>query len=377
MNRAAQPAPGIQAHFAKHFGGGVDICVDELCTGAHTGITVLFGASGSGKTTVLRCLAGLTAPDEGWIRFAGETWTDTARGFHLPPQQRHIGFVPQHYALFPHLSVAHNIAFGLHASTGAERAARVADMLRWVGLEGLADRLPRDLSGGQQQRVALARAVVTRPRLLLMDEPLSALDAPTRLRLGVELRGLLRQLDIPSLLVTHDRHEALTLGDDLVVMDQGRMIQRGPVHEVFSHPMSLAVAGIVAMETVQPGCIVQAADGLVTVAVGTAHLTAIGLNTLPIGGEVYVCIRAENVILLKGAEALTASPRNHLPAVVRALHDEGPILRIDLDCGFPLMALLTKQACTELALKPNDRVTVLVKAPQVHLIPHATVAGGY
>ena len=376
MNRAAQSAPGIQAHFVKHFGGGVEICVDDLCTGLHIGITVLFGASGSGKTTVLRCLAGLTAPDEGWIRFAGETWTDTARGLHLSPQQRHIGFVPQHYALFPHLSVAHNIAFGLHASTRAERVARVADMLRWVGLEGLANKLPRELSGGQQQRVALARAVITRPRLLLMDEPLSALDAPTRLRLGVELRGLLRQLDIPSLLVTHDRQEALTLGDDLVVMDGGRMIQHGPVHEVFSRPMSLAAAGIVAMETVQPGCIVHVDDGLVTVAVGAAHLTAIEANPIPVGDEVYVCIRAENVILLKGTDTRAASPRNHLPAVVRAFHDEGPILRIDLDCGFPLMALLTKQACEELALKPNDRVTVLVKAPQIHLIPHATAVGG-
>jgi len=376
LSSADQPAAGIQARFVKRFGSGIEICVDELRTGTRTGITVLFGASGSGKTTVLRCLAGLLAPDEGRIQFAGEVWDDTARGVHRPPQQRRIGFVPQNYALFPHLSVARNIAYGQHSATNADRHARVAEMLRWVGLEGLERRLPRELSSGQQQRVALARAVVTRPRLLLLDEPLSALDAPTRLRLGSELRGLLRQLDIPSLLVTHDRQEALALGDHLLVMDNGRIIQRGLAHEVFSHPASLAVAGIVAIETVQPGRIVQTVAGLVTVAVGAAQLTVIEQDVLPANGEVYVCIRAEDVIILKGEDTRAASPRNHLPAVVRAFHDEGPIVRIDLDCGFPLMALLTRQACEELALKTGDRVTALIKAPQIHLIPHMMAGGG-
>jgi molybdate transport system ATP-binding protein len=360
---------GITASFTRRFAGGPEIQVEDLRTAEGAGITVLFGASGVGKTTVLRCLAGLERPDQGTIRFGGETWFDAEAGTFVPPRMRRLGFVPQEYALFPHLSVEHNIAYGLNELPAAERRTRLEESLRWLGLEGLEKRLPRELSGGQQQRVALARAVVRRPLLLLLDEPLAALDAPTRLRLRGELRRLLTHLAIPSVLVTHDRTEALALGDDLLVMDAGRVMQHGPVHEVFSRPASLAVAGIVAVETVQPGRVLDIGE-LVTVTVGPRTLTALG-GELPAGTtEVYVCIRAEDVILIKG-EPVQSSPRNCLPSVVQALAREGPMVRISLDCGFPLMALLTRQACEELALKEGERVLALVKAPQIHLIPRA------
>jgi len=360
---------GISADFVRRFAGGPEIRVEALQTPADAGVTVVFGASGAGKSTVLRCLAGLERPDEGTIRFGQETWFDSGRSVFVPPRKRRVGFVPQDYSLFPHMSVERNIGYGLIELPAMERRSRIRETILWLGLEGLERRLPLELSGGQQQRVALARAVARRPCMLLLDEPLASLDTPTRVRLRGELRRLLRQLAIPTLLVTHDRTEALALGDDLVVMDEGKNVQHGLVHEVFSRPVSLAVAGIVAVETVQPGVVVENGE-LVTVAVGDRKLTALG-NELPAGArEVYVCIRAEDVILMKG-EATQNSARNCLPAVVHGLTREGPIVRIDLDCGFPLRAMLTNQACEELELQINQSVLALVKAPQVHLIPRS------
>src|SRR6266852_1498699 len=201
-------------------------------------------------------------------------------------------------------------------------------------------------------------------------EPSCALDSPARLRLRGELRRLLVQLGIPTLLVTHDRSEVLALGDDLAVMADGKIVQTGPVQEVFSRPANLAVAGIVAVETVQPARILQAAEGLITLAIGGARLVAIEQELPAAASDVYACIRAEDVILLKGDEA-RSSARNRLPATVRSVNRQGPLVRIDLDCGFPLIALLTKQACEELALAENDRVIALVKAPHIHLIPRS------
>jgi molybdate transport system ATP-binding protein len=357
----------IQAGFAKTFPDGPQIRIDDLRTSGPASTTVLFGASGSGKSTVLRCLAGLERPESGTIKFGEEVWFEAQSKIFVPPQRRGIGFVPQEYALFPHLSVAHNIGYGLSRVGGAERHARVGETMRWLGLEGLGLRRPREISGGQRQRVALARALICRPRLLLLDEPLSALDGPTRLRLRSELRQLLKALGIPTLLVTHERTEALALGDQLVVMEGGHVVQTGPVHEVFSRPASLAIAGIVAMETVQPGRIVESAEGLVTVLAGQSKLVSLSPPLFP-GTEVYVCIRAEDVILVKG-ESSHSSARNALAVSVERLTTEGPVVRIELDGGFPLAAILTKQACEELALAPGDKLTALVKAHHIHLIP--------
>ena len=367
--------PVLTATFRKRFPGGPEIAAQDLAIGS--GVTVLFGASGSGKTTLLRCLAGLETPDTGEIKFGEEVWfqqsgkrkAESENQF-LPSRKRGVGFVPQDYALFPHLTVAGNVRYGLPELPAAERAARVAESLRWLGLDGLAHRLPRELSGGQQQRVALARAVVRQPRLLLLDEPLAALDTPTRLRLRGELRQLLRQLGRPTVLVTHDRLEALALGDDVVVLHDGRNVQHGPTAEVFSRPVNLAVAEITAVETIQAGKLLEVRDGLATVAVGDARLTALATGLPADVRDVYVCIRAEDVILVRAGQ-MPSSPRNQLPATVRTLTADGPLLRVQLDCGFPLTALLTRPACDELALQPGTPVFALVKAPQVHLIPFA------
>jgi molybdate transport system ATP-binding protein len=191
---------------------------------------------------MLRCLAGLETPDQGTVRFDGETWFDAVAGIRLSPQRRGIGYLFQDYALFPHLDVATNIAFGLQRATQAERSQRVAELLSLLRLEGLERRMPQELSGGQQQRVALARTVAPRPRLLLLDEPLSALDSPTRTELRGELRLVLQQLAIPTLIVTHDAEEVRAFADRVVVLESGRVLQAGTVREVAEQPAHPTVA---------------------------------------------------------------------------------------------------------------------------------------
>ncbi|MBE2285702.1 MAG: ABC transporter ATP-binding protein [Prosthecobacter sp.] len=232
----------LTADFIKHYEGGAVIHGGVRLPGGAHSVTVLFGPSGCGKTTVLRCLAGLERPERGVIHFGGETWFDAEAGVCLTPQQRGIGFVFQDYALFPHLDVTANIAYGLTKLDKAERQARVEAVITRYDLSGVAQQFPRQLSGGQQQRVALARAVVCRPRLLLLDEPLSALDTALREDLRTGLCQQLRELDIPVMLVTHDRAEARLLGDQLVVMHGGKVQQAGSAEEVFTRPANAEVA---------------------------------------------------------------------------------------------------------------------------------------
>jgi molybdate transport system ATP-binding protein len=332
-------------------------------------VTVLFGPSGSGKTTVLRAIAGLERSTDSVIRFADETWVDDKNGVFIPPQRRRIGFLSQDYALFSQLTVTKNIRYGLRTLSAQEQQLRTSSLLDRFQLQDLARRFPDQLSGGQKQRVALARTLAPQPRLLLLDEPLSAIDGPTRETLRGELRSLLRSLNIPVLLVTHDRTEALALGDQIAVVDQGRIVQHATVEEVFCRPFTPAIARIVAVETVQRARVLQSDGELVTVAVGNARLIA-AASDFPAGvTDAFVCIRAENVLLLKSAETVTSSARNRLPGIVKSLIREGPIWRIELDCGFPLTALLTRQACEELALQENDHVLAMIKATNVHLIP--------
>jgi molybdate transport system ATP-binding protein len=360
-------SPGLQANFSRQFAGGFRVDVNDLRLPAEAGVTVLFGPSGSGKSTVLRCLAGLERPDMGTIHFGEEVWFDAGSRAFRGAGARRVGFVPQEYALFPHLDVEQNVGYGLNRLATGERASRVTKSLRWLGLEGLERKLPGELSGGQQQRVALARAVVTQPRMLLLDEPLAALDTPLRVRLRGELRKQLLEVGMPTVLVTHDRAEALAMGDRLIVMHAGKILQHGPINEVFNRPADITVAGTLGIETVQPGRIVGSAGGLATVEVGRARLSALESQGEQTNAEVYVCIRAEDVILMKMGTA-QSSARNVLPGVVRGLTPEGMAVRIELDCGFPLIALLTRQACSDLDLKENDRLVALVKAPHVQLV---------
>jgi molybdate transport system ATP-binding protein len=360
-------ADALIANFTKRF-PGVTIRAELQRPARGHSVTVLFGASGCGKTTVLRCLAGLERPEDGTIQFGSATWFEANRNVCLPPQERGIGFVFQDYALFPHLTVAGNVGYGLGALPASERRRRVNDLLTRFELSAQASQRPRQLSGGQQQRVALARALAARPRLLLLDEPLSALDAALREQLRGELRRLLAACDIPVLLVTHDRDEALALGDHLVVMCDGRVRQSGSILDVFSRPIDAEVAKAVRVENLQPGRILSESDGLATVKVGAA--TLIALMTGQGAHDVWVSIRGEEVILQRDRGS-ASSVRNALATRVVAVHPGSPLMRIELDAGFPLFAFVTRPACEELALRPGAAVTALIKAPAVHLISRA------
>lgn len=330
------------------------------------GVLILFGPSGSGKTTVLRCLAGLERPDRGVIHCGQETWFDATNNLDVPPQQRRLGCLSQDYALFPTYSVEGNIAFGLGKLSAIERRQRVADALALLQLHGLERRKPGQLSGGQQQRVALARAIARRPRMLLLDEPLSALDAPTRLHLQGELRHLLKQLAIPSIVVTHDWGEALALGDRMIVMHEGRVLQAGTPQEIFNRPVTADVARIVGMETALIGRVRESSDGLATVDVNGVTLHALAADA--VGADVFVCIRAEDVVLEKGETGAT-SARNRLSGTVRDVTATGALVKVSLDCGFPLAATVTRAAVGDLHLAVGMRVSASMKAGAVHLVP--------
>jgi molybdate transport system ATP-binding protein len=360
-------APFLSADAERRYPGAgrVEARFDIPCQGFS--ITVLFGPSGSGKTTILRMLAGLERPDAGRILCGDEVWADAGRGLHRPPQARRIGFLSQGYDLFPHLDVAANLAYGLPDLAPVERRARVADLLALLDLQGLEQRRPAQLSGGQRQRVALGRALAPRPALLLLDEPLSALDRAVQLRLRRDLRALLRRLEVPTVLVTHDRAEALQLGDRIVVMEDGRRCQAGPIQDVFERPSDPAVARILGVETVLLGRVLEVRDGLATLAVGETLLHAADPGGL--GAQAYVCIRGEDVLLGRG-EPGPGTARNRLPGRIQSLQPEGPLVRLTLACGFPLESLVTRQACADLGLAEGETVTALLKASALHLIPH-------
>ena len=353
------------ARFTKRFARGATIDVDFTQSTKGFSVTALIGPSGCGKTTMLRCLAGLNRPDRGTIEFQGQTWFDHNRQIVLSPQQRDIGFLFQEYALFPHLTVAENIGFGLRDHSVIERRRRVTEILDLFDLTGFKKRLPQQLSGGQQQRVALGRALARRPRLLLLDEPLSALDALLREQMRGELRRMLAEFGTPVIVVTHDRVEAIALADRVAVMDSGSIQQIGSVQEIFTRPKNAALARLVGVETVVAGEIVEVQEGLATVRVGDARLLAVAPSIST--RFVHVCIKAEDVALQKGSGG-SSSIRNHLSATIMSLTPEGPLVRVSLDCGFDLTALITRPASEELQLQAGDKVTAMLKAPAIHLI---------
>ena len=356
---------------AKTFSSGFTIRARFTISLGPSTVLILFGPSGSGKTTLLRCLAGLERPEEGRIRFISRTWFDAEQAIDVPPQDRGIGYMSQDYSLFPTYSVAGNVGFGLGELQADERQRRVAESLALLKLQGLEQFKPRQLSGGQQQRVALARAVARRPQLLLLDEPLSALDVPTRTHLRGELRALLKQLAVPSVVVTHDWAEALALGDQMAVIHEGRVLQIGTPQEVFNRPNGEEVARIVGIETALEGRIIESSGGLMTVDVAGTRLVALGEDEM--GPDVFVCIRAEDVVLEPVGAGVT-SARNHLVGQVREVQSLGALVRVTIHCGFLLSAVVTRAAVEDLRLSPGTPVTASMKAGAVHIVPRRNAA---
>ncbi len=261
-------------------------------------LLALFGPSGSGKSLTLQAVAGLVNPDSGQIKLNGQVVFDRSRGINLPPQERGVGYVMQDYTLFPHLSVAENIGYGLRGQSKQETRRAVADMLDLIKLIGFAGRRPQELSGGQQQRVALARALVTNPNILLLDEPFSALDGPTRAQLRLELRQLLAQFSIPTLLVTHDVAEANILADRVAVYDEGQLLQVGAPTEIMHHPASLQVANLTGTENCFTGEVLAVKENGLELSLGPLVLDT-PVYPFGVGQKVCCCLRPEQVLMLR------------------------------------------------------------------------------
>jgi iron(III) transport system ATP-binding protein len=247
-------------HVSLHYPGATRAAADRVTLSLTTGqIGVLIGPSGCGKTSLLRAIAGLERPSEGTIWITDRLLSGP--GLHIAPEDRQIGMVFQDYALFPHLSVADNIAFGIKHLSATARKARVAELLDVVGLAHEAQRAPHQLSGGQQQRIALARALAPRPQLLLLDEPFSSLDVDLRERLAHDLRTILKQTGTTALFVTHDQQEAFALGDVIGVMHQGRLEQWDSPYELYHRPATRFVAEFIGHAVFTPAQIVMCAHG--------------------------------------------------------------------------------------------------------------------
>jgi spermidine/putrescine transport system ATP-binding protein len=309
-------------------------------------LTTLLGPSGSGKTTLLRVIGGFVAPDDGEIRFDGENVTT------VPLWRRNVGMVFQSYALFPHMTVQENVAFGLHRHGIRGEAARkeTARALEMVRLTGLERRKPKELSGGQQQRVALARAIVTNPRVLLLDEPLSALDRRLRQEMQTELRRIQRESGLTTIFVTHDQEEALTLSDAVAILDCGKIVQEGRPEAIYERPRTRFAASFLGDANFFSG---RVTDGGVEIAGGVVRTN----DRLPaIGASATVAVRPEKMKICGAQAAIENSDENRLLAVVKEIIYAGAVSTILLESadGSPIK-ILTQNRETNRA-SPGDSV---------------------
>ena len=332
---------------------------------AARGVTVLVGESGSGKTTLLRLVAGLARAADGFIRVGDVTWFDAARGVCVPARERSIGYVAQDHALFPHLGARDNVAFGLHASgvPAREAAARAQAALDRMGIGELASRLPGEMSGGQAQRVAIARAIVLEPAVLLLDEPLASLDVATRRAIRGELRRLLAALPCLTLHVTHSPAEALALGDEIVVLENGRVSQRGTRDELMRHPRSAYVAEFLGLNLFRGRFEANVPPGARSLALPLGQLV------LADDGDVTALVHPRDITLSRTPPEGTA--RNVFSGVIDELAPEPPageLVRVSLGGELPLIAEVTRSAVESLALTPGARVYASFKAAGVQVL---------
>ncbi len=347
----------LAAHVRKQL-GTLDLHVDlEVRPGE---LVALLGPNGSGKTTVLRCLAGLEPLDAGRIAIDGLCVDEPAAGIFVEPEQRSTGFVFQNYLLFDHMTVLENVAYGLRARGTPKAAARTTarEWIERVGLDEYTDELPRSLSGGQAQRAALARALATGPRLLLLDEPLAALDAGTRNNMRRDLRRYLEAFDGMRVLVTHDPVDVYALADRVAIVDAGSIVQMGTLAEVAAHPRSRYVADLAGVNLV----IGTIDAGVLT----TANGVRIVIADAPTG-PAFAVVRPQSIALHSGTDH--GSPRNVWPGTVTDIDRLGDRVRVSLDGPLPLTAEITAAALDSLGIRPGDSVFAAVKATDIDAYP--------
>jgi molybdate transport system ATP-binding protein len=325
----------------------------------------LAGPSGAGKTSVLRIAAGLLEPGHGLVTCAGETWLDSKRGVALAAERRRCGYLFQEYALFGHMSAWRNVAYALHEEPRGQREQRARELLERFGLGAHADARPRALSGGERQRVALARALARRPAALLLDEPLSALDARTRAAAARELGAVIAAAAVPVLLVTHDFGEAALLGDRVAVIDGGRVLQEGTASALAAQPASAFVAdfagAVVLTGTARSG------DGGATVVALDGGGEVIALE--PGSGAVAISVFPWEIALARPGEAARDSARNHLDVDVVSVTTVGPRVRVGLAAPQPLTAELSAASAQALGLAPGARAVASFKAAATRVLP--------
>ena len=373
-NKANSP---LTAQFRKHLPAAPhDFLLEVDCQSA-PGFTILFGPSGAGKTTLLDCIAGLTTPDSGRIALSDRVLFDAAQRINLPVAKRRVGYVFQDLALFPHLTVEANVQYGLAHLPKTERSAKSSAILQAFRIPHLAHRYPREISSGESQRAALARTLVSDPAVLLLDEPLAALDAATKSKIIDDLRQWNQAHRIPILYVTHSREEVFALGEHVLVLDAGRIVAQGTPHEVIAAPQQETVAQLTGFENVfdavvesvhpERGTMVcRVINGGVAVDVAPLVLET-PLVRGGVGSALRIGIRAGDT-LLATSPPVGLSARNIIPGRITSLDQRDVIVSARVKCRVEMEVHLTLAARDSLELAPGKEVWLVVKTHSCHLM---------
>ena len=375
MELSAPAAPPcdeqLKARLQKRFStGGSSSFTLDVGFAASAGFTILFGASGAGKTTLLDCIAGLQTPDRGEIAIGETVLFDSASRKSLPSSQRSVGYLLQSLALFPHMTVEQNVRYGLAHLDRPERKARSGEVLESFRILSLAKRRPDEISGGERQRVALARALVMRPRVLLLDEPLTALDAITKSRIVDDLRDWNTRHQIPILYVTHDREDVFALGENVVVLEAGQIVAQGPPHDVLNRPQSETVARLAGFENIFDCSAMgpHPEQGTMTCRIaGSALDIEVPLSRVDASQPLRVGIRAGD-ILLASSQPQGLSARNVFAGVITSLQQRDVTVIAKVDCGAEFEVHLTPGACQSLQLRPGAHVWLVMKTYSCHVL---------
>jgi molybdate transport system ATP-binding protein len=330
------------------------------------GVTILFGASGAGKTQTLKSIAGLVRPDAGFVGVDGEVLFDSERRINVPVSRRRAGYVFQNLALFPHMTALENVEFGVGDLPRKERRAKAEALLERFGVGHAALRRPGEISGGEAQRVALARALASDPRLLLLDEPLSALDEPVKLGIISDLKRLNATLRLPILYVTHSRDEALTLGERALVFERGRVVADGEPHEVFGSPTTASVARLTGVENIFEGRTLSRSEAAGTMTVelsgqeGETCRVEVPLAEADHGGRVKIAVRSGDV-LIATEEPRGISARNILAGRVSRVEQRSEQTLVHVESGVVWVASVTRQSLRELEIEVGKQVWLAFK----------------
>jgi molybdate transport system ATP-binding protein len=368
---AAPLSPMLSVNIRKHFSAAQSARFQlQVAAEFPPGFTVLFGPSGAGKSTLLDCLAGLLQPDEGTIRLGESVFFDAAKKISVSPHERAVGYVFQALALFPHLTVQDNVAFGIAKLPAAEQQERIARILRILHIQQLTNRKPRELSGGEQQRVALARSLVTQPRLLLLDEPLTGLDAGLRQSILQDLREWNASNRVPIVYVTHNRDEVDAIGERVVALVDGHVRESGVPALVLDAPSAAALAQAAGFENLLAGRITEKrpSDGVMRVALESDHCDLeVPLGSTELGAQIQIAIRAGDILLAKEMPH-GLSARNILSGSIQSLETRGTLVVAHVKAGAEFQVHVTPGAARSLELKEGMAVWLVLKTHSCRVV---------